>query len=132
MDAQVDKLSKRYIKQELFLVVGLFLCCMLTMRIWLLEQVFQPALVSLGFCLLTGIATALVWKYVAKNAPDSLTTFYTSVSGFRMLLALILIFVYYLVADRAALGVFFIVFAVFYLTSLLHHVVFFAKIVNHS
>ena len=73
MDAQVDKLSKRYIKQELFLVVGLFLCCMLTMRIWLLEQVFQPALVSLGFCLLTGIATALVWKYVAKNAPDSLT-----------------------------------------------------------
>ena len=105
---------------------------MLTMRIWLLEQVFQPALVSLGFCLLTGIATALVWKYVAKNAPDSLTTFYTSVSGFRMLLALILIFVYYLVADRAALGVFFIVFAVFYLASLLHHVVFFAKIVNHS
>ena len=50
----------------------------------------------------------------------------------HMLLALAVMFVYYLVNGRDAMLVFFLVFMAFYLVSLIHHSVFFARVSNRS
>jgi hypothetical protein len=49
-----------------------------------------------------------------------------------MLMALAVMFVYYLVNGRDAMLVFFLVFMAFYLVSLIHHSVFFARVSNRS
>ena len=48
------------------------------------------------------------------------------------MLALAVMFVYYLVNGRDAMLVFFLVFMAFYLVSLIHHSVFFARVSNRS
>ena len=68
----------------------------------------------------------------AKNSPDSLPTFFTAVSGFRLLLALAVMFIYYLLDNNDTMLKFFIVFMVFYVASLAHHTVFFSRVSNRS
>ncbi len=69
---------------------------------------------------------------MAERNPEGLTTFYTAVSGFRMLLALGVMMVCYLVVGRDAMTVFFLVFMSFYVMLLVHHAVFFGKVSNRS
>ena len=128
----VDKTSRRYAKQELLITVALFLIALLIAQVWLLDEVVTPAIVGAVFSLTIGFALAMIWRYVAKKAPDSLPTFYTAVSGFRLLLALATMFVYYLICGRDAMLVFFLVFMVFYFALLVHHSIFFARVTNHS
>jgi hypothetical protein len=67
---------------------------------------------------------------LAEHQPDMLPTFFTAVSGFRFLLALIVLGVWYFVADRASMLTFFVVFLVFYMASLIHHSIFFSRVSN--
>ena len=128
----IDKLSKRYIKQELYFTVALFLITLLVMRVWYLNELLVPAIVSAAFSLVVATALALIWRRVAKRSPQSLPTFFTAASAFRMLLALAVMFVYYLVNGREAMLVFFLVFMAFYVASLVHHSFFFARVSSRS
>lgn len=128
----IDKLCMSYIRQELFLAVGLFLIALLVMRVWFIDTILTPAIISVSFTLVVAVTIALVWRRVAKGAPDSLPTFYTAVSGFRMLLALAVMFVYYLACGRGEMLLFFLVFVAFYFVSLAHHSIFFARVSNRS
>lgn len=128
----IDKLSKRYARQELLLTAALFLITLLVMRVWYLDELLVPAIVSAAFTLVVSTALAVIWRKVATKSPDSLPTFFTAASAFRMLLALAVMFVYYLVNGRDAMLVFFLVFMAFYLVSLIHHSVFFARVSNRS
>lgn len=128
----VDKISKRYARQALFLTAALFLIALLVMRVWYVDEMLTPVIVSVVFTLVVSGAVAVIWRRIAKRSPESLPTFYTAVSGFRLLLALAVMFVYYLVNGSDAMLVFFLVFMVFYLVSLAHHSVFFAKVSNRS
>ena len=121
----IDKLSKRYARQELLLTAALFLITLLVMRVWYLDELLVPVIVSAAFTLVVSTALAVIWRKVATKSPDSLPTFFTAASAFRMLLALAVMFVYYLVNGRDAMLVFFLVFMAFYLVSLIHHSVFF-------
>ena len=69
-------------------------------------------------------------RRVAKKSPENLPTFYTAVSGFRLLMALGVMLVYYLINGGDTMLVFFLVFMVFYFASLIHHSVFFARVSN--
>ena len=131
MTQDVRKLSKDYLKQGLYLTVALTLLTFLVMRVWFLD-LLTAAIVSAVFTLAVCWTIGLVWRRVAKYSPDSLPTFFTAVSGFRMLLALAVMFVYYLVYGRSAMLLFFVVFIVFYFVSLAHHSIFFAKVSNRS
>ena len=82
-------------RQGLYISAALFLLTLLVMQVWFLD-LLTPAIVSVAFTLLVCITIGVVWNYVAKNSPDSLPTFFTAVSGFRLLLALAVMFVYYL------------------------------------
>lgn len=128
----IDKTSKQYARQVLFLTVALFLISLLVMQVWFLDEVFTPALVGTAFTLVVGTVIAWVWRRVAKLSPDSLPTFFTAVSSFRLLLALAVMFVYYLVHEGDSMLTFFLVFIVFYVVSLVHHSVFFARVSNRS
>jgi len=127
----VEKLSKAYMRQELMLTAAVFLVALLVMQVWFLD-LLTPIVVGACFTLVVFVTIALVWRRVAKSSPESLPTFYTAVSGFRMLLALAVMFVYYLVAGRDMMLPFFLVFMVFYLVSLAHHSIFFARVSNRS
>jgi F0F1-type ATP synthase assembly protein I len=128
----IDKTSHRYVKQELLITVALFLVALLVSRVWLMDELIVPAVIGAIFSLVIGLALAIIWRRVAKSAPDSLPTFYTAASGFRLLLALATIIVYYLVCGRGAMLVFFLVFMVLYFALLAHHSIFFARVSNRS
>lgn len=128
----IDKLSMSYLRQELFLAVGLFLLTLVVMQVWFVEGLLVPAVVSVVFTLVVSGTIGLVWRRVAKRSPESLPTFFTAVSGFRMLLALAAMFVYYLACGRSAMLLFFVVFMAFYFVSLAHHSIFFARVSNRS
>lgn len=132
MTKNIDQLSMSYLRQELFLAVGLFLVALLVMRVWFIDGLLVPAIVGVVFMLVVSTAIAQVWRRVAKRTPESLPTFFTAVSGFRMLLALAVMFVYYLACGRSAMLLFFLVFIVFYFVSLAHHSIFFARVSNRS
>jgi len=128
----IDRLSISYLRQELFLSVGLFLIVLLVMRVAYMDSLLTPAIVSIAFTLVVSLVIALVWRRVAKRSPESLPTFFTAVSGFRLLLALAVMLVYYLVSDRSTMLLFFGVFMAFYVVSLAHHSIFFARVSNRS
>ena len=121
-----------YLRQELYLTVGLFLIALLVMQVWFIDGLLIPAIVSVLFTLVVSGIIGLVWRRVAKRSPESLPTFFTAVSGFRMLLALAAMFVYYLACGRSAMLLFFVVFMAFYFVSLAHHSIFFARVSNRS
>lgn len=127
----IDKLSWRYMKQGLFIIVGLFLVALLMVRmLYLDEKILTSLIICAIYALVIEIAEAKIWGRIAKRSPENLPNFFMAVSGFRMLSALILMFVYYLVAGRNAMLVFFLVFAVFYMAILVHHTCFFPKNMN--
>ena len=125
---KIRKMSLNYIRQGLYVSAALFMLTLLVMQVWFLD-LLAPAIVSVAFTLLVCFTIGLVWRYVAKNSPDSLPTFFTAVSGFRLLLALAVMFVYYLLNKETMLN-FFLVFMVFYVASLAHHTIFFARVSN--
>lgn len=128
----VDKLSRTYAKQELWLTAGVFLLVLGVMSVTNLDGLLVPAIVAAVFSLVVSTAEVMIWRRVAKQSPENLPTFYTAASGFRLLLALATMFVYYLVKGRDAMLVFFIVFMVFYLVLLAHTSVYFARLSNRS
>ena len=98
------------------------------MNVWLLDRILTPLIVSVIFSVLVENIDILTWKRVARRSPESLPTFFMGVSGFRMLLGVIVIFIYYLVAEQETMLSFFVVFVIFYVTLLIHHTLFFVRI----
>ncbi len=125
----IDKLSRQYTRQGVFLATGLCMVGLIIMQVWRLNDLLTPLVVGTAFSLVVETADAMVWGKVAKNSPESLPTFFAAVSGFRMLAALAVMFVYYLTAD-APMGTFLIVFAVFYVAQMAHHTLFFSRVSN--
>ena len=119
-------------RQQLYLTAAIFLIILMLMQVWYLNSLLWPAVISAAFTLVVAGVIGMVWARVAKQAPESLPTFFTAVSGFRLLLALAVMFVYYLVCGRDSMLSFFLVFMVFYFASLGHHSIFFAKVSNRS
>ena len=130
MTQDVRKLSKGYLKQGLFLTVGLSLITLLVMQVWYLDLII-PVLISAVFALAVYLVIGLVWRQVALSTPENLPTFFTAVSGFRLLLALTVMFVYYAI-DKDSMLRFFLVFMAFYVVALAHHSIFFARVSNRS
>ena len=129
MTKNIKKLSFNYMRYGLMVTVGLALIALLVMQVWYLD-LLTPVIVSVVFSLVTCAAIALIWQRVAQSSPDSLPTFFTAVSGFRLLLALAVLFVYYLIDNQDSMLRFFLVFIAFYFAMLIHHSVFFARINN--
>ncbi|WP_422121054.1 hypothetical protein [Palleniella muris] len=126
----VEKAFKRYIAQLLGIAIVLCLIAEALMALDVVGDIMMPLTVSLVFMLVVGIVISFIWKKVAISSPDSLTTFFTAVSGFRMLIALVTLLGCYIAVGRDNMDKYVIVFMVFYFASLAHHSMFFAHINN--
>ena len=112
---EIKGISRRYIIQSL---------CMLAV------VTLIPILLSLLTNVGVETVDALVWGKVRQAGEDGLPTFYTAVSGFRMLLALATLVVCYFVVGRDAMMEYCLVFIGYYFAIMTHHSVFFARISN--
>lgn len=123
----IERHFRRYLIQGLSCIVVLTAIAVTVMLFAGISDMLVPIIVSVVFAFVVEAADAIIWRKVATDAPDSLPTFFMAVSGVRMLFALAVMFVYYLVAGRGAMLTFFLVFIVYYFMQLVHHTTFFAK-----
>lgn len=128
--ADIDILCAKYIGWSLVLVLLLTFTAFIAGKTGLVAEIMYPVAVSAVFSMVTESADALVWRKVAKKSPGSLTTFYTAVSGFRMLLALATMLVCYIIVGRAGIMPYVLVLLVYYFVMLAHHSIFFSRLSN--
>lgn len=128
----IDVQSKQYAKQGLFIAVAMFLLSLVIIQVSNRSSILIPAIISVLFSIIFDITDSILWRKIAKKDASYLPIFYTGVSGFRMLAALITMFVYYLIVGRAAMLEFFLVFMAFYVAVLIHHTAFFMRVSNNS
>ena len=131
MDKRADSIETRYWK---YLRQGVSLCAALFFLLLLVASQYPslvlPLAVSAAYALVVEVADAIAWRKVAAGSPDSMPTFFMAVSGLRFMVALVVMFVYFLLAGKtgkADMGTFILIFALFYVAVLLHHTLFFAR-----
>jgi uncharacterized membrane protein len=127
----INKQCKKYILQTIFIFAVMNSIVIIVQKMWGLDLLAEM-IVSSSFLLVTGVVIALIWRWVASNHKESLPTFFTAVSGFRLLLALGVMFGWYLADKNDTMLQFFMVFMAYYVVSLVHHSFFFARLSNRS
>lgn len=127
---EIKGISRRYILQSLCLLAVVTLIPTLLSLLTNVGNLTVPTIVALSFAVVMEAVDALVWGKVRQAGDDGLPTFYTAVSGFRMLLALATLVVCYFVVGRDAMMEYCLVFMGYYFTIMIHHSVFFARISN--
>ena len=124
--------SKRYIQQTVQIVFALFLLELLILQILGAGLLLTPVLVSMCFALIVELSDAFIWKRLENKTEETKATFFMAVSGFRFLLALLMLFVYYFISDRSGMIAFILLFAPYYLAVLVHHSIFFSHLRSKS
>ena len=142
MDAKmIDGIGHRYYKLSLWIIAGLSLLALMLIGgspYWG-SDVLNAILISAAFSFLTSIAYQAAWKSVAKNSPSSLTKFYLAAPALRMMAAVLVILVYYVLNRYAVQGdgtpairrmmlMFTFVFLAYYISMLVLDCVYFAQI----
>jgi hypothetical protein len=126
---EVNRKCINYIAQTVIMVGLLNMLGLLAMRQWGLALVFALS-ASMMFVLIVDIATILIWRWVVLNHKDMLPSFFTGVSGFRFLGALLMLLIGYLTIGQSGMQHFIVVFFVYYLVSIIHHSIFFSRVSN--
>ncbi len=126
----IKQQSNRYIMQSIVLALILYFGIYAVQINWHLQGVLTPLVVSMLYVLILEISSALVWRWVAEKHRDMLSSFFTAVSGFRFLSALIVMAVWYLTTERQSMMTFFVIFLIYYMASLIHHSIFFSRVSN--
>jgi len=126
---EVNRKCINYIAQTVIMVGLLNMLGLLAMRQWGLDLVFALS-ASMMFVLIVDIATILIWRWVVLNHKDMLPSFFTGVSGFRFLGALLVLLIGYLTIGQSGMQHFIVVFFVYYLVSIIHHSIFFSRVSN--
>lgn len=128
-----DKISgicRRYLVESVLTTAALVLLALGLAYCLSIDSIVAPLTVSAVFSIVVNALDGLIWKKVASSSEESLPTFYTAVSGFRMLLALATLLVCYLIVGRDAMLVYCLTFIGFYFIHLAHHAIFFARVSN--
>ena len=108
------------------------LTCLLffSIKLWGSDSWQTPSLVGFTFTLLFYVIDGWVWYWVASRHKDFLSSFFTGTSGLRFLLSLAVLGIYYLVAGKAGMITFLLVFVAYYMVTLAHHAIFFSRVSN--
>lgn len=99
-----------------------------SIKIWGPDSWQTPSLVGFAFTLLFYVIDGWVWYWVASRHKDFLSSFFTGTSGLRFLLSLAVLGIYYLVAGKAGMIIFLLVFVAYYMVTLAHHAIFFSRV----
>ena len=128
----IQSASKRYIQQTVQIVFALFLLELLILQMLGAGLLLTPVLVSMCFALIVELSDVFIWKRLENKTEETKATFFMAVSGFRFLLALLMLFVYYFMSDRSGMIAFILLFAPYYLAVLVHHSIFFSHLRSKS
>ena len=128
----IQSASKKYIQQAVQIVFALFLLELLILQILGAGLLLTPVLVSMCFALIVELSDAFIWKRLENKTEENKATFFMAVSGFRFLLSLLMLFVYYFMSDRSGMIAFILLFAPYYLAVLVHHSIFFSHLRSKS
>lgn len=128
----IQSASKRYIQQAVQIVFALFLLELLILQMLGAGLLLTPVLVSMCFALILELSDAFIWKRLENKTDETKATFFMAVSGFRFLLSLLMLFVYYFMSDRSGMIAFILLFAPYYLAVLVHHSIFFSHLRSKS
>ena len=123
---EIDIRYWKYIRQGVTLMAVLFFLTLVLAMSY--PSVTLPLIVSAVYALFVEIGAVTAWRKVATVAPDSLPSVFLAISGGRFMLALVVMFVYFLLVDKTGKGdmlTFVLIFAAFYLSAVLHHTLFF-------
>lgn len=138
---EIDAIGHKYYKLSLWIIAGLTLSMLLLLGgspYWN-SSVLNAILISAAFSFLTSIAYEASWKGIAKSSPASLTKFYLAAPALRMMAAVLLVLVYFIV-NRSATNVdgtpairgmmlkFTFIFLAYYIALLVLDCVYFAKV----
>lgn len=129
-----SKLSRIYIYQTIAVMVAFVVAAWTLIHLGVCQNdIVTPFIVSGIYTMMVEVADACIWKKVTTKCPDSLPTFFMAVSGFRMLIAIAVLLVCWMVVGREMMLTYGIVLMCFYFAMLMHHSLFFAHISNsHS
>lgn len=123
---EIDIRYWKYIRQGVTLMAVLFFLTLVLAMSY--PSVTLPLIVSAIYALFVEIGAVTAWRKVATVAPDSLPSVFLAISGGRFMLALVVMFVYFLLVGKTGKGdmlTFVLIFAAFYLSAVLHHTLFF-------
>lgn len=123
---EIDIRYWKYIRQGVTLMAVLFFLTLVLAMSY--PSVTLPLIVSAIYALFVEIGAVTAWRKVAIEAPDSLPSVFLAISGGRFMLALVVMFVYFLLVGKTGKGdmlTFVLIFAAFYLSAVLHHTLFF-------
>ena len=123
---EIDIRYWKYIRQGVTLMAVLFFLTLVLAMSY--PSVTLPLIVSAVYALFVEIGAVTAWRKVATGAPDSLPSVFLAISGGRFMLALVVMFVYFLLVGKTGKGdmlTFVLIFAAFYLSAVLHHTLFF-------
>ena len=129
-NTEIAKLSWRYTVQTLSVVLLLSLAVFSLHMFAHVDGLVPPLVVSVVFSLVVELADIYIWKRIAEANQHMLPTYFSAVSGFRMLLAFFTLVGCYIAVGRDAMFEYCLVFMVFYLWMIVHHSVFFSRVNN--
>ena len=129
-NTEIAKISRRYAVQTVVAVAVLSLAVLSLQMFAHVDGLVPPLVVSAVFALVVELADIFLWKRIAEANQAMLPTFFSAVSGFRMLLALFTLVGCYIAVGRDAMLEYCLVFMVFYLWMIFHHSAFFSHVTN--
>ncbi len=135
MYRSIDDYAKMYKKMSLWIIAGLSLILLVLTHLIhlaypLLDIVLVPLIISAVFTYIIDIAYDASWRSIAKAAPENLNKFYLAASVLHMMAALMVIIVgiFILRNNKAAVLAFVAVFSLYYVVQLVFNCIFFARI----
>ena len=137
----INEIGHKYYKLSLWIIVGLSLMFLLLLggtSYWNTSMLYA-ILISAVFSFFTSVAYIASWKGIAKNSPSTLTKFYLVAPVLRMMAAVLVILIYYVVnrnatnydgspAIRGLMLSFTFIFLAYYVAMLILDCVYFATI----
>lgn len=127
----IANISRRYTVQTIVACAVLVAAVLSLSKLAHVDGLVSPLVISALFTLVVELADIYIWSRLARNGGNMLTTYYSAVSGFRMLLALFILVGCYIAVGRSAMMQYCLVFMVFYFWCIIHHSVFFSRVSNN-
>lgn len=117
--------GKKYVRESLQVAMGTFLLELLVLQLLQYHVLLAPILIGLCFFLIVEVVVGIIWGHIYQNQVEVKASFLMGVSGFRFLVALLVIFIYFLATGRSAMMSFLLLFVPYYFAMLVHHLLFF-------
>ena len=87
--------GKKYVREALQVAMGTFLLELLVLQLLQYHVFLAPILTGLCFFLIVEVVVGIIWGHIYQNQVEVKASFLMGVSGFRFLVALLVIFIYF-------------------------------------